>query len=68
MNMLEEILELLSDGIQRKATEISRELQVDLPLINEALAFLTEYNLVRRVDDGLYVLDEEVKRILCIES
>ncbi|MEJ5293007.1 MAG: hypothetical protein WHS82_05340 [Candidatus Methanosuratincola sp.] len=68
MNIIEDVFELLSDGIQRKATDISRELKVDLPIINEVLAFLTEYNLVRRGHDGSYVLDEEVKRILDIES
>jgi len=68
MTVLEDILELLSDGVQRNPDEISRVIKADLHLINEALAFLAEYNFVRRGSNGRYILDEEVKRFLDIQS
>ncbi len=68
MQLLEAILELLSDGKERKPNEISNGLKVDIALVNEALAFLTEYNFVRRGHNGSYMLDDEVKRVLEIYS
>ncbi|MDI9609208.1 MAG: ArsR family transcriptional regulator [Candidatus Verstraetearchaeota archaeon] len=68
MQILDAILELLSDGKERKSTDISEDLKVDISLVNEALAFLVEYNFVRRGHNGSYILDEEVKRVLHIHS
>ncbi|MEN3006985.1 MAG: ArsR family transcriptional regulator [Candidatus Methanosuratincola petrocarbonis] len=68
MQILDAILKLLSDGKERKSAEISKELNVDSSLINEALAFLVNYNFVRRGHNGSYFLDNEVKRVLDIDS
>ncbi|XRH74962.1 MAG: hypothetical protein ACO0C9_05485 [Candidatus Methanosuratincola verstraetei] len=68
MQLLDEILKLLSDGKERKPTDISKDLKVDIALVNEALAFLAEYNFVRRGHNGSYMLDDEVKRVLEIYS
>ncbi len=67
MEILEAIVELLSDGKERKPTEISSELKTELSLVVEALAFLVEYNFVHRGHDGTYILDEEVKRVLEVD-
>ncbi len=40
MELLDAILELLRDGMPRKAIDIFREFKRDMPLVNEALAFL----------------------------
>lgn len=68
MEILDAILELLSDGKERKSIDISKELKADISLVNEALAFLVDYNFVRRGHNGSYILDEEVKRVLDIHS
>lgn len=68
MQILDAILELLSDGKERKSTDISEDLKVDISLVNEALAFLVEYNFLRRGHNGSYILDEEVKCVLHIHS
>lgn len=68
MEILDAILELLSDGKERTSTDISKELKADISLVNEALAFLVDYSFVRKGHNGSYILDEEVKRVLDIHS
>lgn len=68
MQILDAILELLSDGKERRSTDISKDLKADISLVNEALAFLVEYNFVHRGQNGSYILDNEVKRVLYIHS
>lgn len=68
MSILDEILDLLSDGRMMKAHEISVALGKDPALVEGALAFLLEYGFIRQGADGRYALDEALKRVLSIQS